>query len=98
LSFPFGLASCGNVHLKLTPNSVRASTKGKAMPETFFSRLVKEFGPSRIAWGSNYPASPGTLPEIVTEAKTVLGVLPPQDQEWIFSRTPQTLYPALADK
>ena len=97
-SFLFGLAQCSNVYLKLTTNNVRASTKGKATPETFFSRLVKEFGSSRIAWGSNYPASPGTLPEIVAEAKTVLGVLPPQDQEWIFSRTAQALYPALANK
>ena len=97
-SFLFGLAQHSNVYLKLTTNNVRASTKGKATPETFFSCLVKEFGASRIAWGSNYPASPGTLPEIVAEAKTVLGVLPPQDQEWIFSRTAQALYPALANK
>jgi L-fuconolactonase len=97
-SFLFGLAQYPNVYLKLTTNNVRASTKGKATPETFFGRLVKEFGASRIAWGSNYPASPGTLPEIVAEAKRVLGVLPQQDQEWIFCRTAQALYPALADK
>ena len=97
-SFLFDLARYANVYLKLSTNNVRASTKGKATPETFFSRLVKEFGASRIAWGSNYPASPGTLPEIVKEAKAVLGVLPQQDQEWIFCRTAQTLYPALADK
>ena len=96
-SFLFDLARYGNVYLKLTTNNVRASTKGKATAETFFSRLVKEFGASRIAWGSNYPASAGTLPEIVKEAKAVLGVLPQQDQEWIFCRTAQALYPALAD-
>ena len=34
---------------------------GKATPETFFPKLVGEFGASRIAWGSNYPASEGPL-------------------------------------
>jgi predicted TIM-barrel fold metal-dependent hydrolase len=97
-SFLFDLAQYPNVYLKLTTRNVRAATKGKATPETFFFRVVKEFGASRIAWGSNYPASTGTLPEIVKEAKSVLGVLPAQDQEWIFSRTAQVLYPALADK
>ena len=28
----------------------------------FFEKLVAEFGASRIAWGSNYPSSEGTLP------------------------------------
>ena len=32
------------------------------------------------------------------EAKSALAVLPMQDQEWIFARTAQSLYPVLADK
>lgn len=97
-SYLFDLARYDNIYLKLTTNNVRASAKGKATPETFFPRLVKEFGSSRIAWGSNYPASEGALPDMVKEAKAVLGVLPQQDQEWILCRTAQVLYPALADK
>ena len=58
---------------------------------------MKEFGASRIAWGSNYPASEGTLAKLVTEAKKALAALPQQDQEWILCRTAQALYPALAD-
>ena len=95
--FLFDLARYGNVYLKLTSRNVEESRKGKATPKTFFGRLVKEFGASRIAWGSNYPASEGTLEQFVTEAKQALASLPQQDQDWILHRTAQALYPALAD-
>jgi hypothetical protein len=35
---------------------------------------------------------------MVNEAKSALAVLPEQDQEWIFARTAQSLYPSPADK
>jgi len=94
----FGLALYGNVYLKLTSINIRALRKGKGSPETFFPLLVKKFGASRIAWGSNFPSAQGTLKEMVIEAKSALEVLPQQDQDWIFARTAQSLYPALADK
>ena len=96
--FVFDLARYGNVYLKLDTMNIRTSRKGKGSPETFFPLLVKKFGASRIAWGSNYPATEGTLREMVIEAKSALAVLPEQDQEWIFARTAQSLYPVLADK
>jgi L-fuconolactonase len=96
-SFLFDLARYGNVYLKMTSRNVEDSRKGKATPETFYARLVKEFGASRIAWGSNYPASEGTLDQFVMEAKQALSSLPQQDQDWILHRTAQSLYPALAD-
>ena len=96
--FVFDLARYGNVYLKMTTLNIRASRKDKGSPETFFPLLVKKFGASRIAWGSNYPSAQGTLKEMVIEAKSALAVLPQQDQEWIFARTAQSLYPALADK
>jgi len=96
-SFLFELARYENVYLKLTTRNVMEARRGKATPETFFGRLVQEFGASRIAWGSNYPASEGTLPGFVAEAREALAALPQRDQEWIFYRTAQTLYPGLAD-
>ncbi len=96
-SFLFGLARYPNVYLKLTTRNVMDARGGKATPETFFSRLVQEFGASRIAWGSNYPASEGTLPGFVAAAREALAALLPRDREWIFYRTAQKLYPALAD-
>ncbi|HEY6720715.1 MAG TPA: amidohydrolase family protein [Burkholderiales bacterium] len=93
----FSLARYGNLYLKLSTHNVRESRAAKATPESFFKRVVGEFGASRIAWGSNYPASEGTLADILTEARSALAALPNRDRDWIFFRTAQSLYPALAD-
>lgn len=94
----FDLAQYGNIYLKFTTNNVRGSTKGKATPETFIGKLVKEFGANRIAWGSNFPASTATLPEMLAQAKAVFAFLPQKDQDLILGGTALTLYPVLADK
>lgn len=92
------LAKYPGVHVKATERNFVGATKGKATPETFFGRLVSEFGASRIAWGSNFPASERSLAELVALAQETLRFLPDSDREWIFSRTAQTIYPALADQ
>ncbi|MBZ5643481.1 MAG: amidohydrolase [Acidobacteriia bacterium] len=94
----FRLADYKNLYLKLTPRTVAEAQNGKATPATFFPLLVARFGASRIAWGSNFPASEGTLPELLKNSQSVLSVLPSEDREWIFSKTALTLYPALAGK
>ena len=91
----FALAKYPNVYLKLTQRNFTESRKGKATPETFFPKLVSAFGASRLAWGSNYPSSEGSLTELLELATTTLKGLPASDQEWIFAKTAQTLYPAL---
>jgi L-fuconolactonase len=95
--FLFDLAGYSNVYLKLTTLNIRASRKDKGSPGTFFPLLVDTFGASRIAWGSNYPSAQGTLKEMVSEARSALEVLPEHDRGWIFARTAQSLYPALAN-
>ena len=92
----FALARYPNVFLKLTQRNFTESRKGKATPETFFPKLVSTFGASRIAWGSNYPSSEGSLPDLLALATSSLKGLPASDQEWIFAKTAQALYPALA--
>ena len=94
----FALARHENLFLKLTTHNVRESRRGKATPETFFPRVVAEFGASRIAWGSNYPASEGTLPGLLAEARSALASLPEADREWIFSRAASSFYPTLAPR
>ena len=94
----FELVKYPNVHLKLTSNNARAVKVGKATAESYFRKVVGEFGSSRIAWGSNYPAATGTLKEILDESKAALSFLPEADQLNIFRRTAQSLYPVLADK
>ena len=92
----FSLVRHGNLFLKLTTHNVRESRAGKATPQSFFVRVVGEFGASRIAWGSNFPASEGSLPGLLAEARSALAALPNRDRDWIFFRTAQSLYPALA--
>jgi L-fuconolactonase len=93
----FGLARYPSVYLKLTKRNFEQAKSGKATPETFFPKLVAEFGAQRLSWGSNYPSSEGTLPDILKVAQDALAVLPQQDQDWIFAKTAQVLYPALKD-
>lgn len=91
----FALARYPNVYLKLTHRPIEESMKGRATPETFLGRAAKDFGANRIMWGSNFPAAKPPLPELITFARKALDFLPQQDQDWIFFKTAQTLYPAL---
>lgn len=92
------LAEYKNLYLKLTPRTIAEAQSGKATPASFFPLLLSKFGASRIAWGSNYPASEGTLPELLKASQAGLSVLSGEDREWIFERTARKLYPALDGK
>lgn len=94
----FALATYPSLHLKLTPRTFVEARKGRATPKSFFPLLVSRFGAHRIAWGSNFPASQGTLPEILQLSRESLSMLGAADREWIFSKTALTLYPALTAK
>jgi predicted TIM-barrel fold metal-dependent hydrolase len=91
----FDMADLPNLYLKLTPRIFGDVTKGQASAETFFPRVVQAFGAQRLAWGSNFPTSPGTLAEILATAQAGLACLGEEDRGWIFGRTAQRLYPAL---
>jgi L-fuconolactonase len=93
----FSLAKYPNVFLKITTNNIRRCRAGLATPETFFGKLVEDFGAARLAWGSNFPNERGTLAEQLQEARSALSFLPEAVQDGIFSRTAITLYPSLAD-
>ena len=93
----FAFAQDPNVFLKVTPLNYMPANWGKATPESFFGKLVAEFGAERMAWGSNFPATAGTLKDNLAQARKAFGSLSPDDQAWIFGRTAQTLYPSLAD-
>ncbi len=92
----FDLADLPNLYMKLTPRIFGDVKKDKASAETFFPRVVEAFGAQRMAWGSNFPTSPGTLKEILGTAQEGLASLSAQDCDWIFGKTAQHLYPALA--
>jgi predicted TIM-barrel fold metal-dependent hydrolase len=92
----FELAGIESIYLKLTPRIFGDVKKGEASAETFFPKLVKAFGAFRLAWGSNFPTSPGTLGEILADAEAGLASLSEQDRAWVFAGTAETLYPQLA--
>ena len=92
----FAMADLPNLYMKLTPRIFGDVKKEKASAETFFPRVVEAFGAQRLAWGSNFPTSPGTLKEILATAQTALQCLSETDRAWIFGKTAQQLYPALA--
>jgi L-fuconolactonase len=93
----FTLADFPNCYLKLTPSGLNSVLKGKATADTLIPKLVGVFGADRIAWGSNYPASPGTMSEIVAASELTLRSLSDADRSWIFAKTAQQLYPVLQD-
>ena len=70
---------------------------GSMAIETFFGKVIERFGADRIAWGSNFPNSVGTLKEILTAAQKAFSFAKASDQDWIFGKTAQVLYPVLKD-
>ncbi len=94
----FGMAQYPNFYLKLTPRLLQdlgaEGCKGSA--DSFLPRLVSEFGSDRIAFGSNYPSSEGTMPELVGAMVAALRNLSQRDRETILAGTAKRLYPSLA--
>lgn len=93
----FELAPLSNIYLKLTPRIFGDVKKGQASAESFFTAVRDAFGADRMAWGSNFPTSPGTLAEIKADAEAGLASLSAEDRSWIFGKTAQKLYPVLAE-
>lgn len=93
----YTLADFANCYLKFTPSALKSIIKGKADTDTLLPKLVSVFGANRIAWGSNYPASPGSMNEIVAASKHAVRKVSDSDQAWIFAKTAQLLYPVLQD-
>lgn len=92
----FELAKYQQLYLKITPVNWKPKSWGKASPDTFFGKVVATFGASRVAWGSNFPNSTGTLAEILDAARKAFAFAKASDQDWIFGKTALTLYPSLA--
>ena len=91
------LAKFKQVFLKITPLNVSPENWGWATPETLFGKMIDTFGASHIAWGSNFPNSLGTLSQILGAAKKAFSFAKESDQDWVFGKTAQTLYPSLKD-
>lgn len=84
------LARFPTVHLKLTTTNFRELG---AETQTFVRGCVEYFGAQRIGWGSNYPAQPGPLTELVALAQRELAFLTPAERAAILGATALRLYP-----
>lgn len=93
----FALAKYKNLHLKYTTHNVREAEHGSSSNAAFCRALVNRFGAHRIAWGSNFPASTGSLHGQLQEALQATSSLTADEQVWIFSRTARSLYSALGN-
>ena len=93
----FDLADFPNIYLKFTLSGLKNMIKEKATTDTLTPKLVTVFGANRIAFGSNFPSTPGTLAEIVAKTQEACRTVSEEDRSWIFGRTAQHLYPALKD-
>jgi L-fuconolactonase len=91
----FKLSRFANLHFKLTTHNVRESKLGQSRQADFVRAVVDAFGAQRMAWGSNFPASGGSMKSLLHEALECTASLSSEDQAWIYSRTAHRLYPAL---
>jgi len=91
----FALADHPTLFFKFTTHNVREAREGAATQASFLRRAIDAFGVRRIAWGSNFPASAGSLASLLGEALEATVSLSGEEREWIFHRTARALYPAL---
>lgn len=86
-------------YLKFTTNTLRAAAQGRSNVQPFFELLIERFGANRLLWGSNFPATRGSVRapyvELVGEARSALAFLPAAVQEQLFAGSARSLYPAL---
>jgi len=87
-----------NIYLKYTPPALLRLNSDKADVHAFMSKVVGEFGAGRIGWGSNWPNSPGTMAQILAEAKAGISHLTQAEQDLILGGTALKLYPSLQGK
>jgi len=78
------LARYPNLYLKYTTHNARE------LP--FMDRVVAAFGAKRIAWGSNYPASEGSLRDLLAQARTALSAITESERGLIFAGVAKSLY------
>jgi L-fuconolactonase len=93
----WALARYGNLYLKVTPRTFDLSEKAPASPETFFPKLVAEYGADRLAWGSNFPANTGSLKDLVEQGHRCFAALSEADRAAIWAGTAEKLYPQLVE-
>lgn len=92
----FALSRFERIFLKISSNTFLRAEKEEGGISGLIDALVGRFGARRIAWGTNFPATKGTMPELVAYAERSLAHLSEADRREIFSETALRIYPQLA--
>jgi L-fuconolactonase len=92
----FALASYKQLFVKYTPVLLKYARRGDATVESFMRLLMDTFGADNVAWGSNFPGSPGTLAALLRESEDAISFLSDEDIDKVMGGTAARLYPFLA--
>lgn len=93
----FSLARFPNLRIKFSSETIYTASKGKSTPREFFARMLASYGPRRLIWGSNFPATHDRgLAAQLEMARDALAFASAEDREWIFGGTALELWPTLA--
>ncbi len=90
------LAAFPEIYLKLTSNTFRRADEHPGGARKLVRRLADVFGAERMAWGSNYPATQGSLPELRGRAEDAVAELSLEEQRSFFATTAGRIYNALS--
>ncbi|MGV9967844.1 amidohydrolase family protein [Streptomyces olivaceus] len=84
-----------NVFLKFTNDNVERADPEFGGARGLIGALVSEFGSDRIAWGSNFPATQGSLEELTWSAEDTLAELTETQRRDILGGTARRIYRGL---
>jgi predicted TIM-barrel fold metal-dependent hydrolase len=93
----YDLAKFPGVHLKVTTRTLRTGAQSAGGAQAVLRELIDNFGSERMAYGSNWPASDGSLADLVKMLTDAVAGLDPEDAANICGRTALSLYPKLKD-
>lgn len=91
----FALAAFPEIYLKLTSNTFRRAAEHPGGPCKLVRRLADVFGAERMAWGSNFPATQGSFPELRGRAEDAVVELSSDEQCAFFGETAGRIYKEL---
>ena len=94
----YEFAEFPGVHLTVTTRTLRTGGQSAGGAGAVLRELVGHFGSERIAWGSNWPASEGTLGDLLGLLDDAVGDLPEADAANIRGGTALRLYPKLREE
>jgi predicted TIM-barrel fold metal-dependent hydrolase len=93
----FALAAYQGVFLKITSVTIsRADREPGGDARKLIRRLAEGFGADHLAWGSNFPASQGSLSELRHTASAAISELSADEQSSFLGGTAARIYPRLA--